>query len=66
MYHRTELDKEPLDRFVPSEVWPLDNHQTDLPRIARDPRLTGLIGKRLLEIPTSHRLFRHDARDLSY
>jgi DNA modification methylase len=55
-----------LERFLPTEVWPLGDHQTDLPRIARDPKLTTAIEGRLREIPTTHALYRHDARDLSF
>ncbi len=55
-----------LERFVPTEVWPLTDHQTDLPRIARDPRLTAAIAGRLREIPTTHDLYCHDARDLTF
>lgn len=55
-----------LERFLPSEVWPLADHQTDLPRIARDPKLTSLIASQLREIPTTHDLYRHDARDLTF
>jgi DNA modification methylase len=55
-----------LERFLPPEVWPLTNHQTDLPRIARDPKLTSAIAVRLREIPTTHDLYRHDARDLTF
>ena len=60
------LEADILERFVPPDVWPLTNHQTDLPRIARDPRLTAAISARLQEIPTSHHLVCHDARDLSF
>jgi len=52
--------------FVPPELWPLSDHQTDLPRIARDPKLTAAIERSLREIPTSHHLYCHDARDLSF
>jgi DNA modification methylase len=55
-----------LERFLPREVWPLVDHQTDLPRIARDPKLSFAIAGRLREIPTTHDLYRHDARDLSF
>jgi len=55
-----------LERFLPPEVWPLGDHQTDLPRIARDPKLTTAIEGRLREIPTTHALYCHDARDLSF
>ena len=55
-----------LERFLPPEVWPLTDHQTDLPRIARDPKLTAAIAVRLREMPTTHDLYRHDARDLTF
>ncbi len=55
-----------LERFLPPEVWPLADHQTDLPRIARDPKLTSAIAGRLREIPTTHNLYRRDARDLTF
>jgi DNA modification methylase len=56
--------RDKLERFVPSEIWPLEDPQTDLPRIARDPGLTALISQRLRDVPTLHHLYRHDARDL--
>ena len=43
----------------------LHNHQTALPRIARDAKLTALIEKAVHELPTAHDLYQHDARDLS-
>jgi DNA modification methylase len=55
-----------LEQFLPRGIWPLSDHQTDLPRIARDPRLTGAIEARLREIPTSHHLYCQDSRDLSF
>jgi DNA modification methylase len=51
-----------LSQFLPSEVFPLENLQTDLPRIARDPRLTRLIDAAIQRIPTSHILNLGDAR----
>lgn len=51
---------------MPPEVWPLTDHQTDLPRIARDPKLTSAIAARLREIPSTHDLYRHDALDLAF
>ncbi|MGQ0613743.1 MAG: DNA-methyltransferase [Planctomycetaceae bacterium] len=42
------------------------NPQTDLPRIARDPRLTAAIEEAVRCIPTKHTLFGADARDLSF
>jgi DNA modification methylase len=51
-----------LTTLVPEEIGALTNHQTDLPRIARDPRLTARIDARLREVPTVHHLYCGDAR----
>ena len=53
-------------QFVPIEVGRISNHQTDLPRIARDPALTARIDARLREIPTVHHLYCHDSRRLDF
>lgn len=66
MPHGDGVETDSLEHFLPPDVWPLANHQTDLPRIARDPKLTAAITARLHEIPTSHHLVCHDARDLSF
>lgn len=51
--------------YVPIEVGDIgDNHQTALPRIAQDPRLTRLIEDALKRVPTIHHLYRRDAREL--
>src|SRR5438034_971565 len=55
-----------LDAFVPSEIGQLKKPQTDLPRIARDPRLTAVIETTVQHVPTSHRLYQHDSRDLDF
>lgn len=55
----------PLDglaEFVPSEVLPLRNPQTDIPRIAKDEVLLRLIGEAVQRIPTRHELRLGDAR----
>lgn len=52
--------------WVPPEVGEITNHQTDLPRIAKDARATTAIESKLSEIPTIHDLYRADARDLSF
>lgn len=56
----------PASTFVPAELRKLKNPQTDLPRIARDPKLTGLIESAVRGMPTTHRLYRQDARSLSF
>jgi len=48
--------------FVPKEVLPLSNPQTDIPRIAKDKRLVGLIEDAVQRIPTCHQLLLGDAR----
>ena len=53
-----------LSRFVPPEVYPLKDPQTDLPRIAKDKRLVKLIEDAARKIPTTHTLNLGDARDM--
>jgi DNA modification methylase len=61
-----ELSEEgSLARFVPPEVYPLDNPQTDIPRIAKDRNLVQLIEEAVRQVPTSHSLNRGDARAMS-
>ncbi len=62
----TETPKVDLAAFVPKELRNLDNPQTDLPRIARDPKVTALIEAAFREVPAHHELYHHDARDLSF
>ncbi len=54
-----------LNDYLPTGLGKLANHQTDLPRIARDPKLTNMIEQAVRGIPTSHTLRLADARDLS-
>ncbi len=53
-------------RFLPEAVGPIRNSQTDLPRIAKDSRLTAQIEAALKAIPTTHRLYCADARNMSF
>ena len=55
---------EPLQ--LPTEIGELKNPQTDLPRIARDPRLTAVIEAAVRVLPTQHDLHLHDARDMRF
>jgi len=50
-----------LAAFVP----PVGNPQTDIPRIAKDSKLVGLIEKAVSRIPTAHILNFGDARRMS-
>jgi DNA modification methylase len=54
-----------LAQFVPSEVYPLDNPQTDLPRIAKDKNLVQLIEEAVRRVPTRHELNLGDARGMT-
>jgi len=56
---------EALAPFVPAEVYPLDNPQTDIPRIAKDQALIRLIEEAVRRIPTKHLLNLGDARRMS-
>jgi len=53
----------PLD-YLPDELRSLADPQTDLPRIAKDRRLTALIESVLRDIPTQHDLRLADARSV--
>lgn len=52
--------------WVPPEVGDLSDHQTALPRIARDARAIAEIESRLSQIPTRHDLYRHDSRKMNF
>ena len=51
---------------LPPEIGELKNPQTDLPRIARDPKLTTVIESAVRGLPTQHTLYRHDARAMAF
>src|SRR6266851_5469743 len=54
-----------LSRHVPEELAKLDDPQTAIPRIAKDARLIHLIERAVHQVPTSHSIYRGDARDMS-
>lgn len=53
-----------LADYLPEELRNLPDPQTDIPRIAKDRRLTTLIESALREIPTTHDLRLGDARSI--
>lgn len=61
--HELAFDPE---AWVPPEVGDLSDHQTALPRIARDPKIIAEIESRLSQIPTRHDLYRHDSRQIKF
>ena len=54
-----------LSRYVPEELAKLDDPQTAIPRIAKDTHSIRLIERAVHQVPTSHSLYRGDARDMS-
>ena len=68
MNKRIDLDASTFDpvQWLPPEIGEIANHQTDLPRIAKDPKLTALIEGQLSQIPTTHDLYRRDSRAIDF
>jgi DNA modification methylase len=54
-----------LSRYVPEELAKLDDPQTAIPRIAKDAHSIRLIERAVHQVPTSHSIYRGDARDMS-
>lgn len=54
------------EAWVPPEVGDLSDHQTALPRIARDAKAIAEIESRVSQIPTRHDLYRHDSRQIKF
>jgi modification methylase len=52
--------------FLLKEVGEITNHQTDLPRIAKDPKIVAAIEAKLEQLPTQHDLYRGDARSVNF
>jgi modification methylase len=52
--------------WLPPEIGKITNHQTDLPRIAKDVKLTRAIEAQLSQLPTMHDLYHHDARAIDF
>lgn len=54
-----------LISYLPSPLRSLDDPQTALPRIAKDPKLTRELEAAAQQLPTTHTLYLQDARRLS-
>jgi DNA modification methylase len=61
---RQEQGGPDLSRFLPDTLRRLDDPQKDIPRIAKDEPLTRAIEQALPQIPTTHHLYRQDAREM--
>jgi len=57
-------DETSLNEYVPDKLQDLTNLQTALPRIAKDPAMMALIESSVANVPTAHKLFLGDARDM--
>lgn len=53
-----------LQRLIPASVGAITDHQTDLPRIAKDSKATADIEAALTGVRTRHALHRRDSRNL--
>ncbi|HEX6045391.1 MAG TPA: site-specific DNA-methyltransferase [Pyrinomonadaceae bacterium] len=52
--------------YVPEAVGEIVDHQTDLPRIAKDKRLIAEIESKLEQLPTRHNLHLADSRNVAF
>jgi DNA modification methylase len=50
--------------FLPDDVGPLHDEQKALPRIAKDPQVVARLERAVQAIPTTHYLYRGDAREM--
>jgi DNA modification methylase len=55
-----------LESLIPASVGSITDHQTDLPRIAKDNKATAEIEAALSQLHTRHNLFRADSRNLHF
>ncbi len=62
----TALDAQAaLEDFVPAEILPVEDAQTALPAIAKNPALLAAIEDAVRRIPTRHDIFHEDARQMT-
>ncbi len=54
------------ENWLPEEIGNIGNHQTELPRIAKNAVLTAKIERTLQQIPTWHDIYNSDARHLEF
>src|SRR6058998_3179296 len=54
-----------LASYLPIDLPPITNSQTDIPNIAKDDKLVRLIHEAVQRIPTTHSLYLGDARSMS-
>ena len=54
------------EKHLPEAVGKILNHQTDLPRIAKDKKLIAAIEAKLEQLPTRHDLYQADSRTIDF
>jgi hypothetical protein len=59
-------ERDDLFALLPKELKSIANPQTALPAIAKDAELTSKIEEAVRLVPTTHRLFLRDAREMSF
>lgn len=52
--------------YVPEAVGPITDPQVDLPRLAKDARAMAAIESAISSFPTTHDLYRHDSRQITF
>ena len=62
----TEPSAPGLENFLPDELREAENINRDIPRIARDRKLTAQIRNTLRYLPTQHQLHLRDAREMLF
>lgn len=65
LHEQLAQEKADLSRYIPEELAKLHDPQTAIPRIAKDAQLIHLIERAIHQVPTSHSIYRGDARDMS-
>jgi len=64
MQNEWRSDTHDLTEFVPPQILPIENPQTDIPRLAKNEKLMRLIEEAVRQIPTTHMLNLGDARGM--
>src|SRR6266568_5395424 len=65
LQNQSAQDSADLSRYIPEDLAKFDDPQTAIPRIAKDAQSIRLIERAVHQVPTSHSLYRGDARDMS-
>jgi DNA modification methylase len=61
---RVNIERDELARLVPIEMASLTDPQTAIPALAKDPKAAAQIERAVRLVPTKHRLFLWDSREL--